>query len=192
MSWIEAHQALRDHPKKDRLAELLFNGSVPIDVSDLAAVGLLLNLWWWAVDYAKEGDLSNFSDRQIAKGCGWTGDSTLLVQSLIEAGFIDKKPRRIHDWDEYTGRLLERRERDRLRVKNWRKTGTKREPNADATHVVQGNRPTYLKSSASQSGQIPVDNSKRPLCAACDAEMAYDGDGSQNMHCPVCGEGGSS
>ena len=26
MSWLESHQSLRDHPKKDRLAELLFRG----------------------------------------------------------------------------------------------------------------------------------------------------------------------
>jgi len=30
-----------------------------------------------------------------------------------------------------------------------------------------------------------VDNSRKPICK-CGAEMQYDGDGTQNMHCPNC------
>jgi len=129
MSWLEAHQSLRDHPKKDRLAELLFNGSVPNDVSDLASVGLLLNLWWWAIDYAQDGDLSKFSDRQIAKGCGFTGDAKLLVESLTEARFIDRS-RHIHDWQEYAGRWIQRKEKDAERMR------TMRDAYADGTIVA--------------------------------------------------------
>jgi len=120
MAWLESHQALRDHPKKDRLAELLFNGTTANDVADMAAVGVLHHLWWWALDYAQDGDLTKFTDRQIAKGCKWTGDGTLLVESLIAAGFIDRKPRRIHDWGEYAGRLIVKREQDRERKAKWR------------------------------------------------------------------------
>jgi len=159
MAWLHSHQALRDHPKKDRLAELLFNGSVPNDVSDLAAVGLLHCLWWWALDYAQDGDLAKFSDRQIAKGCGWIGDATLLVQALIDAGFVDRKPRRIHDWDEYAGKLLEHRERERTRAKNWRSTSSVHVPNADGTHVVQGRERERVKDLSSTNGKEPVDNS---------------------------------
>ena len=51
-AWIESHQSLRDHPRKDQLAEELFVGRVPNDVANYAAVGILHYLWWWALDYA--------------------------------------------------------------------------------------------------------------------------------------------
>jgi hypothetical protein len=193
MAWLHSHQALRDHPKKDRLAELLFNGSVPNDVSDLAAVGLLHCLWWWALDYAQDGDLAKFSDRQIAKGCGWIGDATLLVQALVDAGFVDKKPRRIHDWDEYGGKLLEQRERERTRVKAWRSTSSVHVPNADGTHVVQGREErvelsagvratTGAGSHARAKAKAPVDKSpvsvdnseKDPICWRCGLTITGD------------------
>jgi len=136
MSWLEAHQSLRDHPKRDRLSELLFLGTVPDDVADLASIGILLNLWWWAIDYARDGDLTKFSDRQIAKGCGYVGDSTLLVQSLTDAGFIDKKPRRIHDWDEYGGTLIAKKARDAARKRESRK------------HAVHGTSGGHLRDGA--------------------------------------------
>ena len=186
MSWLESHQSMRDHPKKDRLAELLFNGMVTNDVADLAAIGILHCLWWWALDYAQDGDLTKFSDRQIAKGCGWNDDARLLVGALIDAGFVDKKPRRIHDWEVYAGKLLERRERDRLRVKSWRAGATKRERYANGTHVVQGDLPTYLKDLSPTNSKKPVHNSKLPTCAICGAEMQYNGDGSDRVHCTVC------
>ena len=131
MAWMESHQTLRDHPKKDHLAELLFNGSVPNDVADFAAAGLLHYLWYWALDYAQDGDLSKFSDRQVAKGCRYQGDATLLVQSLAQAGFIDPD-RRIHDWNEYAGRLLAKRESDRARKAQSRVRGTSTGQDADA------------------------------------------------------------
>ena len=193
MSWLESHQSLRDHPKKDRLAELLFNGMVTNDIADLAAIGILHCLWWWALDYAQDGDLTKFSDRQIAKGCGWNDDARLLVAALIDAGFVDKKPRRIHDWDAYAGRLLERREEARERSRNWRlstgKKSSKRIANAQSTHVVPPTDiPTYIpKIFATQKTALaPVHNSKLPLCATCGSQMQYNGDGSDRMHCTIC------
>jgi len=188
MAWLESHQSLRDHPKKDRLAELLFNGSVPMDVSDFAAAGLLHYLWYWALDYAHDGDLSKFSDRQVAKGCRWNGDAILLMTALIESGFVDED-RHLHDWDAYAGRLLLKRERDTERVRNWRT-----ERNADVTRIetrsVQGQtyRPTNQKKGAikSRKGQETcgyVDNS---TYCKCGAEMRGSGDGGKELHCPIC------
>ena len=188
MSWLEAHQSLRDHPKKDRLAELLFNGSVTNDVADLASIGVLLNLWWWAIDYARDGDLSKFSDRQIAKGCGYSGDATLLVEALTAAGFVDKKPRRIHDWSEYGGTLIAKKERDAARKREARKRDVHGTSAGNPRDGAGTDLPTYIPKSfaAQKTGQKPVDNSKRPLCPKCEAEMTYNGDGSKTMHCPVC------
>lgn len=113
-AWIESHQTLWRHPRKDALAEALYAGTVPDDVADAAAIGVLHKLWWWAMDYAQDGDLSPFSDRQIAKACDWRGDPAVFVDALLATGFVNED-RTIHDWHDYAGRLIERREKDRLR-----------------------------------------------------------------------------
>lgn len=185
MAWLESHQTVRDHPKKDKLSEILFNGSVQNDVADYAAAGLLHYLWYWALDYAQDGDLAKFSDRQIAKGCRWNGDAKLLVQAFIEAGFIDKD-RSLHDWDEYAGRLLAKRAQDRDRKAKWREHAPSDAEgagqDADAPRDGQStNRPTNLKRKeriSSRKGQEPVD--KSAYCPDDGATIQPDG------HCPVC------
>ena len=180
MSWLEAHQSLRDHPKRDRLCELLFVGAVPDDVAELASIGVLLNLWWWAIDYARDGDLSKFSDRQIAKGCGYAGDPVLLVQSLTAAGFIDKKPRRIHDWEEYGGTLIAKKARDAARKRESRKHAVRGTSNGHPRDGAGTDLPTYIPKSfvSKGNGQKPVDNSR--YCPDDGATLQADG------HCPVC------
>jgi hypothetical protein len=131
--WIQSHQTLSDHPNKDKLAEALFLGTVPDDVADYAAVGILHYLWWWALDYAQDGDLSSFSDRQIAKACRYAGDPQTLVKGLTLAGFVTKE-RQIHDWHDYAGKLIAQRERSRARTAAAR-SRTVREPCADSTRI---------------------------------------------------------
>jgi len=119
MAWIESHQTLRNHPKKDALSEALFGGSVPDDVADYAAVGLLQHLWWWALDYAQDGDLSSFTDRQVAKACRWSGDPATLRDALQSSGFMTGE-RQLHDWYDYAGKLIERRAKDADRGRSMR------------------------------------------------------------------------
>jgi hypothetical protein len=70
------------------------------------AIGHLHLLWWWAMDFADSGDLSSYSDEDIADAVMWEGDAKLLVTALtVEGGFIDHD-RKLHDWDDYVGRLL--------------------------------------------------------------------------------------
>jgi hypothetical protein len=171
MTWIPSHQSLREHPKKDRLAELLFNGSTPNDVADYAAAGLLHYLWYWALDYAVDGDLAKFTDRQIAKGCRWQGDPPALVQGLTVAGFIDGD-RQIHDWHEYAGKLIEQRERDKQRVKSWRQKSSK--GTLRVTNAVD--KSTYSKEArgcADKSASAPA-RSGDPICWRCDKPISGD------------------
>jgi hypothetical protein len=130
VSWLESHQSLREHPKKNHLAELLYEGSVPDDVADVAAIGLLFKLWWWALDYAPKGDLSGFTDRQIAKGCQWAGSPQVLVESLKKARWIDRETNALHDWEDYGGRLVAKREADAERKRSVRGASAGRDADA--------------------------------------------------------------
>jgi ribosomal protein S17E len=193
MPWIPSHQSLREHPKKDRLAELLFNGTTPNDVADYAAAGLLHYLWYWALDYAADGDLAKFSDRQIAKGCRWQGDPKALVQGLTVAGFMDDD-RHIHDWEHYAGKLLEQREKNKQRVVKWREEGSKKGRNAHVTHNVRGREEKSKASAGARAStdaaprarakaKRAVDKSAAPVdnyCPKDGATLQADG------HCPVC------
>lgn len=178
MAWLKSHQSLSEHPKKDHLAELLFNGTTPNDVADYASIGVLMRLWWWALDYAHDGELGKFTDRQVAKGCGWRGDPKHLLQALTAAGFLDAD-RRIHDWDEYVGSLLAQRERDKERVRNWRKKGASGPVDKSVTRNVQGRK----KERESKEARGRADKSAVPPALYCPNDGAtIQADG----HCPVC------
>lgn len=147
MAWIESHQTLRNHPKKDALSEALFVGSVPDDVADYAAVGLLQHLWWWALDYAQDGDLSSFTDRQVAKACRWSGDPATLRDALQSSGFMTGE-RQLHDWHDYAGKLIERREKNRARMRDTRSEHVQGTCDERAQHVhnrLQGTCETRVK-----------------------------------------------
>lgn len=101
MAWIESHQELGAHPKTRKLARLL-GVSVP------AAVGHLQFLWWWAVDYAPDGDISGCDPEDIAAACMWDGEAETLLTALRACRWIDDG-RYLHDWDEYAGRLIAQR-----------------------------------------------------------------------------------
>lgn len=134
MAWIESHQELARHPKTKRFARL-------IDASLPAAVGHLHFLWWWAMDYAQDGDLSRYDEYDIADACGWKGDEKQIVNALIEAGFIDEEEDGlvIHDWFDYAGRLIEKREQNRERKRRSRaKTKSNNESPADVTSPSRG------------------------------------------------------
>jgi hypothetical protein len=110
MAWIESHQQLRDHPKVLRLSRML-NCQKP------QTVGLLHFLWWWALDHAEDGDLTDFDCFDIASACGWEGDAEELVNALVQcgpgnrAGFLERDDDGIylHDWLNYAGKLVESR-----------------------------------------------------------------------------------
>ena len=165
MAWLESHQSLRYHPKKDHLAELLYNGSVPNDAADFAAIGILHAVWYWALDFAQDGDLARFSDRQIAKGVGWHGDPHTLVQALTAAGFLDED-RHLHDWDEYGGKLLLKREQERERKAKWRSASTSAGQDAGQDADGARRKQTVHNKEKSFNSRRPVDNSTvRPTAA---------------------------
>src|SRR3990167_2768075 len=113
MAWIESHQEIARHPKTRKLARLL-GVSVP------TAIGHLHLLWWWAVDYAPDGCLTSFDAAEIADACMWDGEADKFLDALSESHFVDAEPLAIHDWDEYAGRLVLSRAKNKERKRQSR------------------------------------------------------------------------
>lgn len=99
MAWIESHQSLGGHLKLRRLARIL-------RIHRAQAIGHLHLLWWWALDGAPTGDLSGLTPEEIAELAEWPGDANAFVSALKACGWIDPDGR-LHDWADYTGRLID-------------------------------------------------------------------------------------
>lgn len=115
MAWIESHQGLVRHPKTKKLMRKL-------NIYTVEAIGYLHLFWWWAMDFAEDGDLSRFDEYDIADACEWKGSAGEFFDALHDAGFIDETEDGfiIHDWYEYAGKLIEIRKKDAERKRNSR------------------------------------------------------------------------
>lgn len=111
--WYEAHQTLAKHPKTLKLASL-------IKCERRYAVGLLHDLFSWGLDAAKkDGSLPGLSREEIASALDLNGKKGVsVVDALIESGYLESAENgdfRIHDWYDYAGKLMDRREADKRR-----------------------------------------------------------------------------
>lgn len=116
MPWIESHQELRNHPKTKRLAREL-------RISVAAAIGHLHCLWWWATDYAPDGDLTEYEDWEIADAAYYEGKNIeKFKDALIFAGFLDNTEGRLllHDWNDYGGKNVQQRQKAREKTQRYR------------------------------------------------------------------------
>lgn len=113
-AWIKLHANAFAHPKTLRMAKRL-------GVSPAAVVGHLASLWTWALEYAPQGDLASFEVEELEIAAGWEGDDGAFVNAAVVAGYLDAteagllhdRALTIHDWNDYAGNLLARRERNR-------------------------------------------------------------------------------
>lgn len=105
MAWIELHQSLPTHRKLGKLKRLL-------KIKTPQAVGHLAMLWLWCIDNAPDGDLSGIDAEDIAEAAEWPKDAKTFLHAMTESKLIDEDMR-IHDWDDYAGRLLEQRNEKR-------------------------------------------------------------------------------
>ncbi len=121
MAWIELHQTMNTHRKTLRLSSLL-------KISRRETIGLLCDLWLWAVDNAdKNGLLEGLSDNDIGMALGMKGrESERTVQALVDVGYIDIEDGQyvLHDWYDYCGKLNEKRATDRKRKAESRRTSS--------------------------------------------------------------------
>jgi DnaD/phage-associated family protein len=128
MAWIELHQTIWTHRKTLLLA-------AELGIPEIYAAAHMIHLWCWALDNAPKGDLSGLPARIISFGAGWSGDPEAFVSAAVRAGFLDATDDgglKIHDWDDYAGRLMEiqarKRETARERQRRFRERRKQQEP----------------------------------------------------------------
>lgn len=162
MSWIESHATLRDHPKRKRLSRAL-------GLDMYGTVGLLNCLWWWAMDYAPDGDLARYQPADIADGIDYPGDPNQLVEALRDAGFLDDM--QIHDWGEYGEKLYRRRQANAERM---RQTRAQKTPavSEETTRAKQVQRTCSARAAHVQSERTGQDRQKPSR--ACAREEAVE------------------
>lgn len=99
------------------------------------AAAHMMQLWCWALDNAPDGDLSGLPPAVVAAGAGWAGDPDLFVEAAATVGYLDRDgdSLRIHDWHDYAGKLIERREQQRERMRQARSRAL-----ASRAHNVSG------------------------------------------------------
>lgn len=119
--WFEAHDSLPHHPKTLKLARLL-------NLNNLEAVGLLWMLFDWGLIAArKDGALPGMEPPDIAMALGVPlKKADKLVAALVESGYLDLNDGAyaIHNWYDYAGKLMDKRESDRKRKADFRKNST--------------------------------------------------------------------
>lgn len=58
-------------------------------------------LWAYAANQQIDGEFQNYSAEEIALLIHYPGNAQAMLQALIDSGFMDVNPLRIHDWNEY-------------------------------------------------------------------------------------------
>lgn len=104
--WIKTATTLPRHPKLKRLAEIL-------DISEPEALGRLVFLWVYALEFRPAGIFENAAE--VAAAMCWTKSTPAeLLDALrncggFAAGFVDYETPDdegivvLHDWHDYTG-----------------------------------------------------------------------------------------
>ena len=147
MAWIQVHQQLKDHRKVLAAADEL-------EIDPAHMLGLIISFWLWALDNAPNGTLEGINNRMIARAAQWSGSPDVFVETMTHAGLLDEEQPgvlTIHDWYEYTGKLIDQREAERDRARRRRAASSGQY--ADSTRTVQG-------TSAGRVDQSRVDQSR--------------------------------
>lgn len=147
--WVQVYSNLPQHDKVVSLADSLglkCSGVSP----EAVATGLLVSLWCWAVQNRTDGDLSGVNPRTIAKACQWDKSPDKLVSALRDCGWLDADMH-IHDWEEYSVRLMEnqevQKEKTRKRVAEYRERHAK-DGKAKSGNTSESGAATYNNGSS--------------------------------------------
>ncbi|MFB5193167.1 DnaD domain-containing protein [Alicyclobacillus fastidiosus] len=130
MAWIELHQTIWTHKKTALLASRL-------RIKRTYAAAHMAHLWCWALDNATDG-LLNVPNEIIAFAADWDENPDEFVEAMQYSGFLvsDDEGYRLHDWDDYAGKLIEQRRKNRERKQKSRARAKASESNSGHAEVT--------------------------------------------------------
>lgn len=112
-TWLKVDGGIFQHPKTRRVSRML-------NISTVHVVGHLVDMWIWGMHVFPQGVLTGADASDIAEAAEWTGDPEEFLTALLScgnggAGFLERNEEGtliFHDWDEYGGQLIRKREAD--------------------------------------------------------------------------------
>lgn len=168
MAWLQVHQTIKDHRKT-------FDSADALGIEPSHMLGLIVSFWLWALDNAPLGDLEGISNRTIARAAGWPdSDADHFVECIEAAGWLDSDEDghlTIHDWHDYTGKLIDQREAEKQRSRRRRAAATS--PSDRVT--TAGRPPDDREKTGHRVDQTRLDNTRvekeeKPYTANADTE----------------------
>lgn len=114
--YVKCFDSIREHPKMYALSEAL-------KIPDYAAIGIIMGVSLWGARNTKDGEITGIPPRAIADAIHWKKKPEILLQALVNCGFIDKTEDGrsfLHEFAEYGGKLEEARQKSSERVKAFR------------------------------------------------------------------------
>ena len=168
MAWIELHQELVQHKKMDRLLR-------QTGLSRDTALGRLCILWLWALSNRPDGDLGELDGRRLGQILELTPRKAgAFLEALEQSGFLDRQGERlrIHDWEDYAGRLLELKRRDRERKRLARERQREAEdcpPDSPGTSAPVPGLPNPTQPDPTQPNLTQTEPKGKTISAVADA-----------------------
>lgn len=109
--WIRVHANIADR-------RVVFRAVDELKITRNEAIGLLVQFWGKASQNVPGGHLQRVSDTEIETWAGWRGKRGKFAAFIRERHTDDDG--RVREWDEYHGKLEDRREKDRIRKQRSR------------------------------------------------------------------------
>jgi len=125
MAWIKVDESIRDHVKIMRAAQAL--GKTEHEI-----IGIVVSLWLYCLGNYQEGCFPILEWPIIARAIRIDGDINKMLDVFERCGGdgnsglidIDNGLVMVHDWEDYAGRLMDRRRQDRERKRKKRNDAT--------------------------------------------------------------------
>lgn len=174
MAWLEIHQSLLNHRKTLEAAESL-------NLKPVYLLGHIVSLWLWALDNAPTGTLGHIKPQTLARVMDWSDDPQSLLGVLIDVGFLDESSAGlvIHDWWQYAGKLIERREQNVQRMRAKRATSVQNTCIARAQNV---HNTCDARAPATQHNSTQHNSTEQNKRATRPRQTRSDDDKSSNGH----------
>jgi uncharacterized phage protein (TIGR02220 family) len=131
-----------------------------------AAYWVPIRLWNIAAEHQPDGNFSDYTAEELAALLSYNGNAFEMLQALLQAGFMDENPLRIHDWEEHNGYHATFASKAKLAAEaRWEKERTK-ERDEKIRDERKGKEPSIAPSMLQASVEPPKNPSGELRAAA--------------------------